>query len=94
MAPRSLSRLWGLEAVRGGHPESAAERRDNATLKVVSSHVSVCVLPARIPKKRLLDSCQAPDRNLRRRVIAIVRKDRHLPPLVRELIEIALTNAT
>jgi DNA-binding transcriptional LysR family regulator len=82
----------------GLHPEIAAEAETiDAMLKLVSSRVGVCVLPSRIPDKLLLDYGLVKHRivkpRLRRRVIAIVRKDRHLPPLVRELTEIALANA-
>lgn len=81
----------------GLHPEVAAEAETiDVMLKLVSSGVGVCILPSQIPDKLLSDhglkklSIARP--MLRRRVVAIVRGDRHLPPLVRELVETALAN--
>jgi DNA-binding transcriptional LysR family regulator len=81
----------------GLHLEIAAEAETiDAMLKLVSSRVGICVLPSRIPEKLLLDYglTKRPIVRpmLRRRVVAIVRKDRRLPPLVQDLIDVALAN--
>jgi len=54
------------------------------------------VLPSQIPDKLLVDyglkKLQIARPILRRRVVAIVRNDRMLPPLVQELVATALSN--
>lgn len=81
----------------GLNPEIAAEAETiDAMLKLVSSHVGICVLPSQIPDKLLQDYGLRKFRILqpvfRRRVVAIVRKDQHLSPLVQDLIQVALAN--
>jgi len=81
----------------GLQPEVAAEAETiDAMLKLVSSGVGVCVLPSQIPDRLLVDyglrKLQVARPILRRRVVAIVRNDRLLPPLVGELLATALSN--
>ncbi|WP_027535096.1 LysR family transcriptional regulator [Bradyrhizobium sp. WSM3983] len=76
-------------------PEFVAEAETiDAMLKLVSSGVGACVLPARIPDRLLVDYGLKKLRiirpMLRRRVVAIVRDHKHCPPLVREVVKIAL----
>ncbi len=78
----------------GLQPDVVAEAETvDAMLKLVSSHVGVCVLPSQIPDKLLVDyglkklSIAKP--MMRRRVVAIVRNDGHLQPLVQDLIDVA-----
>jgi DNA-binding transcriptional LysR family regulator len=75
--------------------EFAAEAETiDAMLKLVSSGVGACVLPTRIPDKLLVDyglkKLRIVRPRLRRRVIAIVRDQKHSPLLVQELMKIAL----
>lgn len=79
----------------GLQPAVAAEAETiDAMLKLVSSRVGVCVLPSQIPDKLLVDyglkKLRIAKPMLRRRVIAITRKDRHLPALVQDLRKVAL----
>lgn len=81
----------------GLNPEVAAEAETiDAMLKLVSSKVGACILPSQIPDKLLVDyglkKLRVIRPALKRRVVAIVRADRSPPPLVRELIKIALAN--
>ena len=75
--------------------EFAAEAETiDAMLKLVSSGVGACVLPTRIPDKLLVDyglkKLRIVRPMLRRRVVAIVRDQKHPPQLVQELVKIAL----
>ena len=77
--------------------EFAAEAETiDAMLKLVSSGVGACVLPTRIPDKLLVDyglkKLRIARPTLRRRVVAIVRDQKHAPPLVQELVAIALAS--
>jgi DNA-binding transcriptional LysR family regulator len=76
-------------------PEFAAEAETiDAMLKLVSSGVGACILPTRIPDKLLADyglkKLRIAHPKLRRRVVTIVRDQKHAPPLVQELVTIAL----
>uniref|UniRef100_UPI000D38350C LysR family transcriptional regulator n=1 Tax=unclassified Variovorax TaxID=663243 RepID=UPI000D38350C len=65
----------------------------DALLELVASGVGACILPTRIPDKLLGDhrlrKVAIVQPALRRRVVAIVRCDRPVPPLVEALIAIA-----
>lgn len=69
----------------------------DAMLRLVSFGIGVCVLPSRIPDKLLIEyglkklSIIRP--LLRRRVVAIVRDQKYMPPLIKEVVEIAVTKA-
>jgi DNA-binding transcriptional LysR family regulator len=81
----------------GLNPEFAAEAETiDAMLKLISSGIGACILPTRIPEKLLVDyglkKLRIVRPILRRRVIAIVRDQKHCPPLVRDLVNIALAN--
>lgn len=76
----------------GLRPDIAAEAETvDAMLRLVSSGVGICVLPARIPDQLLLDyglrKVEIVRPHMRRRVVAIVRDDRALSPLVEALID-------
>jgi len=80
----------------GLHLDVVAEAETvDAMLKLVSSRIGYCVLPSQIPDRLLADYGLRKRRimrpRLRRRVIAIVRGDRRSPPLVQDLIKVALT---
>ncbi len=80
----------------GLHLDVVAEAETvDAMLKLVSSRIGYCVLPSQIPDRLLADYGLHKRRlmrpTLRRRVIAIVRGDRRVPPLVEDLIKVALT---
>jgi DNA-binding transcriptional LysR family regulator len=66
----------------------------DALLELVASGIGACILPMRIPDKLLGDhrlrkvAISYPP--LRRRVVAIVRSDRPVPPLVEKLIATAV----
>jgi DNA-binding transcriptional LysR family regulator len=79
----------------GLHLEVVAEAETiDAMLRLVSSDIGYCVLPSQIPGKLLADyglkKLRIVRPTLRRRVIAIVRGDRRSPPLVEDLIKVAL----
>lgn len=81
----------------GLNPEIAAEAETiDAMLRLVSSGVGICVLPSQIPDRLLIDYGLRKFRiiqpKLRRRVVAIVRRDSHLPALMQDLIKVALAN--
>jgi len=81
----------------GLHLDVVAEAETvDAMLKLVSSRIGYCVLPSQIPGKLLADyglqKRHIARPTLRRRVIAIVRNDRRAPPLVRDLIKVALAH--
>ncbi|SFP33522.1 DNA-binding transcriptional regulator, LysR family [Variovorax sp. OK605] len=79
----------------GLNPSFVAEAETvDALLELVASGVGACILPQRIPDKLLGDhrlrKVAIVQPALRRRVVAIVRCDRPVPPLVRELIAMAV----
>lgn len=69
----------------------------DALLELVASGVGACILPSRIPDKLLGDhrlrKVPIDKPLLRRRVVAIVRADRPVPPLVEKLIATAVDAA-
>ena len=76
----------------GLSPEFVAEAETiDAMLKLVSSGVGNCILPARIPDKLLADyelrKVQIARPMLRRRVVAIIQAGKRLPPLVDDLLQ-------
>jgi DNA-binding transcriptional LysR family regulator len=79
----------------GLHLDVVAEAETvDAILRLVSSRIGYCVLPSQIPDKLLADYGLQKRRisrpTLRRRVVAIVRNDRRVPPLVQDLVKVAL----
>lgn len=78
----------------GLKPQIAAEAETvDAMLKLVSSGVGACILPVRIPERLLADyqlrKVAITRPALRRRVVAIVKAGRLLPPIVQQLIDTA-----
>lgn len=104
---RELPRLVGFPAhyvlrrmihSSGLEPTFVAEAETvDALLELVASGVGACILPLRIPDKLLGDhrlrKVAILQPVLRRRVVAIVRCDRPVPPLVQELIATAVDMA-
>lgn len=82
----------------GLRPTYVAEAETvDAMLRIASSGVGCCILPSRVPDKLLSDNAlrKLPIVNpvLRRRVVAITRTGRSLPPLVAELLDCAVQAA-
>jgi LysR family transcriptional activator of glutamate synthase operon len=79
----------------GLHPEFAAEAETvDAMLRLVSSGVGTCVLPSRMPdgiiKDYGLKKVRIAKPVMRRRVVAIVRGDKHPTGLIKQLLETAV----
>jgi len=94
-APYALRRMLHSG---GLHPTLVAEAETvDAMLRLVSSGIGACVLPARMPDKLLAEyqlrkvHIRAP--MLRRRVVAIVRRDKTPARLVSDLVDTALAVA-
>jgi len=79
-------------------PQIVAEAETvDAMLQLVASGVGACVLPSRIPDRVLAehDLARTPIASpvLKRRIVAITRKDRPSSPLVQELLQLATAAA-
>jgi LysR family transcriptional regulator, transcription activator of glutamate synthase operon len=79
----------------GFHPEFAAEAETvDAMLRLVSSGVATCVLPSRMPDNIIKDyglkKVRIAKPVMRRRVVAIVRGDKHPTGLIKQLLETAI----
>jgi DNA-binding transcriptional LysR family regulator len=79
----------------GFHPEFAAEAETvDAMLRLVSSGVGTCVLPSRMPDSIIKDyglkKVRIAKPVMRRRVVAIVRGDKHPTGLIKQLLEAAI----
>jgi DNA-binding transcriptional LysR family regulator len=78
--------------------EFAAEAETiDAMLRLVASGVGACVLPQRMPdnviKDHKLKKVRIANPPLKRRVVAIVRADRHPSDLIKQLLEAAVAKA-
>jgi len=84
-------------AVRKAQVVAEAETVD-AMLQLVASGVGACVLPSRIPDRVIAehDLVKIPIASpvLKRRIVAITRKDRAPTPLVQELLQLAIAAAS
>jgi len=84
-------------AVRKPQVVAEAETVD-AMLQLVASGVGACVLPSRIPDRVIAehDLVKIPIASpvLKRRIVAITRKDRAPSPLVQELLQLAIAAAS
>jgi len=84
-------------AVRKPQVVAEAETVD-AMLQLVASGVGACVLPSRIPDRVIAehDLVKIPIARpvLKRRIVAITRKDRAPSPLVQELLQLAIAAAS
>ena len=84
-------------AVRKPQVVAEAETVD-AMLQLVASGVGACVLPSRIPDRVIAehDLVKIPIASpvLKRRIVAITRKDRAPSPLVQELLQFAIAAAS
>jgi DNA-binding transcriptional LysR family regulator len=79
----------------GLHPEFAAEAETvDAMLRLVSSGIGTCVLPSRMPDSIIKDyglkKMRIAKPVMRRRVVAIVRADKHPTGLIKQLLETAV----
>jgi LysR family transcriptional regulator, transcription activator of glutamate synthase operon len=79
----------------GLHPQFAAEAETvDAMLRLVSSGVGTCILPSRMPdgiiKDYGLKKVRIAKPIMRRRVVAIVRADKHPTGLIKQLLETAV----
>jgi DNA-binding transcriptional LysR family regulator len=84
---------------RGLQIEFAAEAETiDAMLRLVASGVGACVLPRRMPdnviKDHRLKKVQIANPPMKRRVVAIVRQDRHPSGLIKQLLETAISKVT
>lgn len=82
----------------GLEPDVVAEVETiDAMLRLVSSGIGDCILPARIPNRMLaeyeLSKFAIHSPTLQRRVVAILRADRHPQPLTTELLSCAMRAA-
>jgi DNA-binding transcriptional LysR family regulator len=82
----------------GLNPKIVAEAETvDAMLKLASSGIGACILPSRIPDQLLADyrlrKVTITRPLLRRRVVVIVRADKSIAPMVRSLIDTAVTLA-
>jgi DNA-binding transcriptional LysR family regulator len=92
--PQNYALRKMLEGV-GIHPVFAAEAETvDAMLRLVSSGVGACVLPSRIPDGIIRDyglkKLRIDKPVMRRRVVAIVCRDRHPAGLVKQLLDTAV----
>ena len=79
----------------GLHLEFAVEAETvDAMLRLVSSGVGTCVLPSRMPDSTIKDyglkKVRIAKPVMRRRVVAIVRRDKHPTGLIKQLLETAV----
>jgi LysR family transcriptional regulator, transcription activator of glutamate synthase operon len=84
---------------RGLQLEFAAEAETvDAMLRLVASGVGACVLPQRMPdnviKDHRLKKVRITNPPMKRRVVAIVRADRHPSGLIKQLLDTAILKAT
>jgi DNA-binding transcriptional LysR family regulator len=79
----------------GLKPDFAAEAETiDAMLRLVASGVGACVLPSRMPENIIgdyrLKKVRIAKPVMKRRVVAIVRSDRHPSGLIKQLLETAV----